>query len=133
MNKLLYFALLLVLSLGMGSCWSLEDNQGYPSNVYFPKEGGCKIIYGQGGFDGLTIYEGSNEYWKGSGFDSTYLESDDHLFDIVSSDWMTITHWENSDSIVIRVKPNLTGKRRNARINGWHMNFTADIYVRQDK
>lgn len=131
MNKLLYFALSLFLIIGVGSC--TLDNDGYPSNVYFPKEGGCKIIYGNGGFYGLTIWEGDNEIVGSDGIDSTYLESDSYDFEIASSEWMTATHWRNSDSIVIRVKPNLTGKRRNSRINGMEKNSPVDIYVRQDK
>lgn len=126
-----YFALFLFSILCLGSC--IDNNDGYPSNVYFSKEGGCKIIYGEGGFYGLTIDNEINHSCYRPNIDSIYNEFDDSGFEIANSEWMTAIHTLYSDSIVVKVKPNLTGKRRNARILGMDMNSTVEIYVRQDK
>lgn len=134
MPRLKWLPAVLFLCLLTTTCGINYDSGEYPSNVYFPKEGGCKIIFGHADVSGFTIYEG-DESWSYQDVDSTYYEEDpDHRLIITSSDWITVKHWLDSDSIVLYVKPNTTGKKRKAWIDV-HQPFYdwSEINIKQDK
>lgn len=136
MNKLRNFSIIFAVCLFLSSCGINYDSAGYPSNVYFSNEGGCRIIYGGSIFGSFEIWEGDSSYYDK--VDSTYTEdgSGKHMSDrfyICSSDWLTVKHRLCTDSIVLYVKPNTTGKKRKARIDVRNCDEFFDITVKQDK
>ena len=134
MLRLKWLPVVLFLCLLTTTCGINYYSGEYPSNVYFPKEGGCRIIFGHADVSGFTISEG-DESWSYQDVDSTYYEKDpDYRLNITSSDWLTAKHWAKSDSIVLFVKPNTTGEKRKARIDVHHaLDDFHYIYIKQDR
>ncbi len=136
MHKFKWLPIVFSTFLMLSSCTDYY-NGDYPSNVYFPKEGGCKIIDGHG-VDGLTIWEGDKNYTVPEIKDSTYIEDLPGRPNFkVSSEWFTAEYSQKSFTITLYVKPNTTGKKRKAVLKADtpppHFNDHYKIHIKQDK
>lgn len=136
MRKLKWLPVVFTSFFLLSSCMSYY-NGDYPSHVYFPKEGGWKIIDGSDA-DGLVIWEGDKNYTSQELKDSENMEGlPGHRNFKVSSDWLTAEHSQGSNTITLYVKPNTTGKKRTAVLKAEHpdppYNSPYKIHIKQDK
>lgn len=111
----------------------IHDNNGYPSAVYFPPEGGTKIINGNAPILNLEIVDYKTgetlEYADRHKFltDSTHIEGPLSL----NYQWLEVNSDVNSTLLEITVAPSEDGKKRKFDLVGYIVNEYAEIAIIQ--
>lgn len=117
--------LLCCLSLTCISCIA-EADLGYPSDVFFTKEGGEKTITG-----GEHFFDAVIQDFKGN---HGYIESGDEGENYNVYDWLRVEYhdlWDNE--LKIYATPNTTGHRRTLYIELYAGPEYQVVRVRQNK
>lgn len=136
-NRLAVCMVLAIVCLLPMSCEFEHDNNGYPSQVTFTKEGGKKTIYGNKYFSNLYIENNSSNISDGcceeilkDTLDASYdWENIDSL--TASYDWLTVKTKFHSNELEIYVSPMKDGKKRKLKIDGSFGTEYAEITVVQ--
>lgn len=91
------FILLTIASLSAVSCGNYLKNNGYPSSVSFPADGGTEIISGDTSLFNFVIDDGNKEHTDSfSETDSTFT---------VEAHWLKVTTKYNSHTITLEAAP----------------------------
>lgn len=128
--------LLSLLFIPIGSCEELDrhDNNGYDSDVRFPREGKTIVLKGKKSFDHIYLRTIEDICDGGKFLDYDVDVINDTL--IVHTEWLTLKTEKNSHSLTLIAEPNNTGYERSLKVVGYfptdsHCDEHATIYVKQ--
>lgn len=116
--------LLAVCVMLMTSC--IDDNSGYPSDVYFTSEGGSQTITGYGGSHSFFL----NRYGQD---DLVHDELDENNNSVVELDWVKVIKFNNTHGVNIVAQPNTTGKERKMYLSFYRINQRIMVTIHQSK